>query len=469
MESKAISKAIQFVEKYITETMHDSKTPGCALAIVRHGEIVYESGFGWRDLERGLPATPDTLCGIGSCSKAFAATAILLLAEQGALSLDDPVERYVPFKLRSPKGPITIHHFLTHSSGLPALSTSEILIHKGLGVDQGFPLASTDDFYRWVNSAQEEMTPELGERFFYCNEGYRMLGHIVQTVAGMPFHDFVAERILRPLGMPRSSYVRSVFELDPNRMQPYLAKLDGSIAAAPFPYPDAAANPDFSFMLAAGGLVSSVHEMSKFIASNFSSSSTKLLSLESLARMRRGYVAKSISPYGPVEYGYGWTYTENFLGRPMVAHGGSIDVATAYTAFLPNEELGAVIVANSSGMPHATIIEGVFAALLGRDPFEAIPAFAMKQRMSSLAGNYSAYRGANKARVFSKAGLLYFEQKDDFQDTVAPLIPEDDTMASDRFYILSEGVRQPVAFERTPGGFDLFVERNRYHRLESGD
>ncbi len=469
MKLQAISKAVQFAEQYIPETMHDSKTPGCALAIIHHGEIVYESGFGWRDRDRGLPVTPNTLCGIGSCSKAFTATAILLLAEQGALRLDDPIERYVPFKLKSPSGPITIHHFLSHSSGLPALSTSEILIHKGLGADPGFPLASPEDFYRWVNGAQAEITPELGERFLYCNEGYRILGHIVQIVADMPFHDFISKRILKALGMSRSSYVRSIFEQDPDRMQPYLARLDGSIVAAPFPYPDISANPDFSFMLAAGGLVSSVHEMSSFIAANFVSSPKKLLSSESLARMQRGYVTKSTSLYGPIGYGYGWTYTENFLGMPMIAHGGSIDVATAYTALLPNEELGAVIVANTSGMPHATILESIFAAMLGHDPFEAIPALAVKRRMNSRTGNFSAYRGANKARVFLKAGLLYLEQKDEFQDVVVPLIPEDDTMECSRFYILSEGVRQPVIFERTSDGFDLFVERNRYHKIGSGD
>ncbi len=466
MESAAIPTAIAFIEKYIPEAMRDAKTPGCSLALVRGGEIVYESGFGWRDLERSLPATPDTLCGIGSCSKAVAATAILLLEEQHALSLDDPIDRYVPFKLRSPRGPITIHHFLTHSSGLPALSTSEILIQKGLGVDRGFPLASSEDFYRWVNGAQGEMTAELGERFFYCNEGYRMLGHIVQTVAGMPFHDVVAERILKPLGMRRSSYVRSVFEQDPDHMQPYLTKPDGAIAAAPFPYPDVASATDFSFMLAAGGLVSSVHEMTSFLASNFAASPTRLLSATSLARMQHSYLTKSMSPYGPTGYGYGWTFTENFLGVPMVAHGGSIDVATAYTAFLPHEELGAIIVANASGMPHSTIVEGVFAAFLGHEPFDAIPSLVSTRRMSSYSGNYETYRGANRARVFSKAGMLYLEQKDDFQEMVVPLIPEDAAMANHRFYILTDGVRQPAVFEPTPDGFDLYVERNRYHKVK---
>jgi CubicO group peptidase (beta-lactamase class C family) len=466
MKPTEISQAIRFIENYVPDAMRETKTPGCSIAVLHGADIVYENGFGVRDLARALPATPDTLYGIGSCTKAFVATAILLLSEQGKLRLDDPVDRYIPFKLSSEKGPITIHHLLTHSSGLPALSTSEILIQKGLGVDLGFPLASGGDFYRWVNGAQKEMTPGLGERFFYSNESYRMLGHIVQTLTDMPFHEFVTKNILSPLGMTRSTFVRSSYERDTDRTQPYLAKPDGAIVPASFPYPDVTSNPEFSFMLAAGGLTSSVRDMAKFITSNLPASKTALLRPESLELMRKPYIARPASHYGKNGYGYGWTVTEDFLGTSMVSHGGSIDVSTAYTAFLPRKGVGAVILANTSGLPHAAIIEGIFAALLGRDPFEAIPPLGIKKRMDLLCGAYEAYRGATKARVFPKAGLLYLEQKDDFQNVVVPLIPEDDSMASHRFYILTEGVRQPVEFETTPEGLDLYVERNRYHKVQ---
>ena len=200
MKPTDTSKAIHFIENYVPDAMHETKTPGCSVAVISGADIVYEGGFGWRNLELSLPATPDTLYGIGSCTKAFVATAILLLSERGKLSLDDPVDRYIPFRLRASKGPILIRHLLSHSSGLPALSTSEILIRKGLGVNEGFPLADSGDFYRWVNGAQEEMTPGPGERFFYSNESYRMLGHIVQSLADMPFHEFIAENILGPSG-----------------------------------------------------------------------------------------------------------------------------------------------------------------------------------------------------------------------------------------------------------------------------
>ncbi|WP_158907418.1 serine hydrolase domain-containing protein, partial [Rectinema subterraneum] len=144
-------RAAQFIEQYIPEAMHETKTPGYSVAVMKDDELVYGGGFGWRDRERFLPATADTLYGIGSCTKAFVATAVLLLAERGALTLEDPAGRYIPLKLRATggtpdgapnigafdgsaeSGPITIHHLLTHSSGLPSLSTSEILLQQGLG------------------------------------------------------------------------------------------------------------------------------------------------------------------------------------------------------------------------------------------------------------------------------------------------------------------------------------------------
>jgi len=478
MELRNLSKAIQFIADFIPEAMTETKTPGCSIALINDSKLIYEDGFGWRDLEESLPATPDTLYGIGSCTKAFVATAILLLAEQSKLSLDDPADRYVPFKLHTSKGSITIHHLLTHSSGLPTLSTSELLIQKGLGMQVVPPLASSNDFYRWVNGAQAEIASEPGKRFFYSNESYRMLGHIVQVVANMPFHEFVTKNILDPLGMTRSTFVRSCYERENDRMQPYFSKSDGSIVRSTFPYPDVLSNPEFSFMLAAGGLISSARDMTKFLVTNMPNVQNALLmpadknillSDQSIMLMQIPHVAKPDSYYGKNGYGYGWTITDDFLGMPMIAHGGSIEVSTAHVAFLPQKGVGAVILANSSGMSHAAIIEGIFASLLGLDPFEVITPLRIKKGMCSLCGSYESYRGAAKARVFCKEGMLYLEQKDGLQDSTAPLIPEGDSTKYDRFFILTDGAREPVEFRRiqdeTHDGFDLFVERYRYHKI----
>ncbi|MHB9152302.1 MAG: serine hydrolase [Spirochaetales bacterium] len=474
MQPTETQKTLQFIEQYVPEAMRETKTPGCSVALMKDEEIIYEGGFGWRDRERFLPATADTLYGIGSCTKAFVATAILLLVERGALKLEDPVGRYIPLKLcaldgasdnSAEGGPITIHHLLTHSSGLPSLSTSEILLQQGLGLDTGVPLASIEDFYRWVNGAQGEISTRLGERFFYSNESYRMLGHIIQTVSGMPFHQFVSKNILEPLGMSRTTFVRSEYERDADKMRPYWAKPDGTIVPAEFPYPDVGLIPDFSFVVAAGGLISSVREMMKFLGANVPGSAAHLLKPETLAKMQTKHINRSVSYYGENGYGYGWTITSNFLRQKMIAHGGSIEVSTAYAAFLPEKRTSVMLASNSSGMPHATITEGIFAALLGLDPFKAIPALQIKDRMKLLAGMYSSYRNAVSVRIFAKGGLLYLEQKNPFLDSVAPLVPEDDHLRNYRFYTLTEGVRQPIEFQPGPNGIDLSIERDRYHKV----
>lgn len=501
MQLSESKNAAQFIEQYIPEAMHETKTPGYSVAVMKDDELVYEGGFGWRDRERFLPATADTLYGIGSCTKAFVATAVLLLAERGALTLEDPAGRYIPLKLRATggtpdgapnigafdgsaeSGPITIHHLLTHSSGLPSLSTSEILLQQGLGLETGVPLASAEDFYRWVNGAQDEISARPGERFFYSNESYRMLGHIIQTVSGMPFYQFIAENILKPLGMERSTFVRSEYERDADKMRPYWAKPDGTIVPAEFPYPDIGLIPDFSFIVAAGGLISSVRDMMKFLSANMPGRAAKpgraaisenvsltgnaapLLKPETLGRMQTKYIDRPAGYYGSNGYGYGWTITDNFLGHKMVAHGGSIEVSTAYAAFLPEKRMSVMLAANSSGMPHATIAEGILAALLGQDPYEAIPVFDIKKRMNLLAGTYASYRNAVSVRIFAKGGLLYLEQKNPFLDSVVPLIPEDDSLRNYRFYTLTEGVRLPIEFRAGPKGIDLYIERDRYHKV----
>ena len=120
--------------------------PGFSIAVVDHGETIYAEGFGLRDTQKVLPATPDTLYGIGSITKSFVAIGIMQLVEAGEINLDDPVSKHIPFELGIPGDPITIHHLLTHSPGIPSLATSTVAISRGLGMDTGVPLGSAADF-----------------------------------------------------------------------------------------------------------------------------------------------------------------------------------------------------------------------------------------------------------------------------------------------------------------------------------
>jgi CubicO group peptidase (beta-lactamase class C family) len=120
------------LEPLIVKTMAQNRIPGLSMALIKDEQIIYAKGFGARNLEKNLPTTPKTLYGVGSVTKSFTALAIMQLVEQGKLALDDPVQTHLPVKLEHS---ITLHHILSHTSGLPGLGTSEIRISRMCGTD----------------------------------------------------------------------------------------------------------------------------------------------------------------------------------------------------------------------------------------------------------------------------------------------------------------------------------------------
>ncbi|MFH1178894.1 MAG: serine hydrolase domain-containing protein, partial [Candidatus Bathyarchaeota archaeon] len=179
-----------WIEHIVPKHMRAGKMPGLSLAVVDKGRTIYAEGFGSRDKERNLPATPDTLYGIGSITKSFVAIAVMQLVEKGLIKLTDPVSIHAPLRIGLEDDPITIHHLLTHSLGVPSLGTSSVAFYKSVGYDTGIPFGSPDDFYRLMNGAQGEVVDAPGKRFFYHNAAWRILGHIVQLKTGMPFHRY---------------------------------------------------------------------------------------------------------------------------------------------------------------------------------------------------------------------------------------------------------------------------------------
>ncbi|RJS90401.1 serine hydrolase [Candidatus Bathyarchaeota archaeon] len=461
----------RFIEKRVPELMAQRRVPGLSIAVVEGEEVVYAEGFGVRDVERSLPATPDTLYGIGSCTKSFVALAILQLVERGEISLDDPVSKYIPLKIGIPGKPITVHHLLTHSSGIPSLGTSTIALSRGIRGDVGIPFGSADDFYRHINGAQEEIADEPGRRFFYLNAGYRMLGDIIQRVSEMPFDVYIREKILKPLKMERTTFSKGDFERDPDRMTPYIKDKEGRLIPKSFPYPDVKSNPEFSFIAAAGGMLSSVRELTNYLRMNIDGGrfgNVELLSPELMEEMQRIHIERPPGLYGRNGYGYGWGVIENFLGHKLVSHGGSILVSTAYLAFVPEERMGVAMASNIAGFPYAPIAQGIFAALMGKDPEEVVPLLRIWRRMDLLTGTYEIYRGLSRVKVVKHGGLLYLERGGWFSEMRVPLIPEREDMENYEFYIYSEGVKQPVEFVvESPEKIDLYIERNRYHKVKA--
>jgi CubicO group peptidase (beta-lactamase class C family) len=284
-------------------------------------------------------------------------------------------------------------------------------------------------------------------------------------VSGVPFHRYIKQEILDPLGMKRSTMDTAVAFADGDHLVPHRIGKAGP-EATPFPYPNPEDNLDFSFLSAAGGILSSVNEMTLYVNALIAGgryAGGRLVSADAMARMQTMQIEQGEGYFGKVGYGYGLAITPGFLGHTLVSHGGSVVVSTAHLAFIPDLGLGIVMMGNGPGMAYDAIAQAVFALMMGRDPEDALPGNAVRKRMDRLAGNYAIYRGLETLKVTKRGGLLYMGS----DEPGTPLIPEDPNYASYRFYTLREGLRSPVEFKvRDDGSIILLVDRYVYHRRD---
>lgn len=444
-----------WIESNVPSLMREAKMPGFAIAVVQDGDTIYAQGFGARDPAMGLPATPDTLFGIGSITKSFVAISILQLAEQRKLDLDDPIAEHIPFELGLADKPITIRHFLSHSPGFPSLATSSVLLRRGLGEETGVPMSSTDDFFRYVNGAKDEIVFDPGEHFFYNNAAWRMLGAIVQEVSGMPFHKYVTENVIRPLGMERTTFNTDELFADPDHLIPHRQGENGA-EPAPFPYPNPNNVGDFSFLSAAGGISSSVNEMTRYLNMLIEQgryADGQLVSRRAMQDMQSVHIREPDGYYGINAYGFGLGITPDFLGEKMVEHGGSILVSTAQMSFIADRNIGVIMMGNSGGMDYGTIAESVLAILMDKDPADVIPVFGVRDRMQRLEGHYAVYEGLESLDIVEERGLLYLKDG----ETLRPLIPENADYRGNAYYLLNEGRKTPVEFRFGDDGPELVM------------
>lgn len=438
----------------VRDVLADDGIPGMSVAVVTPEETVWVDGFGSRDLAENLPATPETVYGVGSVTKSFAALAVLQLRDRGALALDDAVDDYAGVDLRNDGDPVTIQDLLTHSSGLPSLGVSEALIARQAGIGEaGVPLGDRDDFHAHVAGAAGEFAPR-GDRFMYCNTGYMLLGEVVEAVSGTPFADYVEAEILDPLGMDRSTFDGDTFEATDDRMTPYYLD-DG---------PEATDLPVRELSQAPGGLLAPVTDLARYVRMQLRGGSLdgrEVVAADSLAEAHAGHVETDTGPYG-----YGWGHADRF-GETVVGHSGSIGVASAYVGFVEGGDLGVAVAANASpDYPLAAVGHGVLAAVRGLDPADEVPLFARRDRFDGIVGDYETYRGVREATIERDGQTLRLEFTDAFGGDGISVVPADPE-ASEFFALSSSGERKPVEFEvGEDGGVDCFYDRWRLHRVD---
>jgi len=465
----------EFKEKFetmIATVMAQARIPGLSVAIVKQNQIIYARGFGSRNLKDNLPATPNTLYGIGSCTKSFTALAIMQLVEQGRISLQDPVNKYLSLKIGTADNPITIHHLLTHSSGIPNLGLATSIIYKMNEIYEDWtPLSSFEDLMLHINGASKEVAAKPGEKYFYFNEGYTLLGEIIQKATKMKYEDYIKEKILKPLQMNRSTFLKEEFTKDSDAMTPYFIQTKKDTTTTP-----PVTHPFHNFIYAPGGLISPVTELANYLIATINNGifrDTKILEPSLLQEMQKIHIetkgwakAHAYGSYGKEGYGYGWGIYENFLGHKLVRHGGSTAVSSAYLAFVPDLKIGVAGAANVGAGPDPVLL-GALASLMGKDPEKEMPFFEREKKLGKLTGLYQTYKGINKVSIVKKAGLLYLETKENWMEASEPLIPETEKIENLKFYMVTPtGDKMPVEFTiDSTGKIDLYVERNRFHKV----
>lgn len=388
------------MEDLVVDLMRQSKVPGLSIGVVVDGKPVYTRGFGARNLEKNLPMTPDTLWGIASISKSFCALAIMQLVEQGKVDLQAPVNKYIDFRLKKEDKQITIHHLLTHSSGIPELDATNAATNK----DMFIPMSSERDFMAFVNKAGEEIVDEPGKLFMYNNDMYTCLGFIIEKVTDKRYAEYIRENILEPLKMDRSTFLKEKFEKDSNVITGYSPSEDGKSL-------DLKEIKTDELDYACGGLYSSVQELQNYMIALMNGGifdGKKIVQTSSLEKMWMPYI-KPPEGYarGDGGYGYGWGVEKDFFGFKLVHHGGNISTSGGFLAMIPEKKMGVVLgqIPNPTGI-HTAIVRGLLATLLGEDMNKAVPAIEIQKRLGLLQGKYKTY-GAVEGEVSMKDGILY--------------------------------------------------------------
>lgn len=370
----------ELFQRYAEKQLTELNCPGMAVGLARRGEPIHFAPLGWRDVEARLPITPDTLFGLGSVGKSFTCVALLQLEEAGKLRLEEPVVRYLPeFRTPDPEATraITLHHLMTHTAGLPGLPMTWWTAKGHILADPdlvGTPLRAMAEEAPWLRTpadfigAMAEYPYQLigapGQVMNYSNEGYALLGFIVERVSQMGYREYITERIFRPAGMSRSTMLTDEVAGMENAATLYDRKqLEGGesqVCRSPVWWSDPVA-------YGAGDHTSTISEMLRYMEifrTGGLVEGERILSEQSVQRMIHPHV-QVLPGQG---YGYGLMTTRDSHGITTIGHGGSWKGVSADVLLQPETGLTSVALTNLQGMPAAAMNRAALYAANGLPP-----------------------------------------------------------------------------------------------------
>ena len=433
-----LAEAFERVGSFLEHRMPLLHAPGAALAVTDADDVLGVVVRGFADAAAATPIRPETRFEIGSISKSFAAIVAMQEVEAGRLDLHAPIAELLPWlELEQPFGPITPHHLLTHSSGL-AIGTEE---------------SPTGPGAIWILQQVPPTFPP-GERFHYSNDGYKIIGAILERITGRRMPELLRERIFEPLGMnatqgridnaTRLEIATGYQTVHDDR----LAQRRHELVPAPWTVSDTAD----------GAIVSNVLDMAAYarllLGRGTAPDGTVVLSEDAFAAFVEPRIQEPAEERElPGRYAYGLAVSTR-AGRTILTHSGGMVGYTALLMVEPEDGLGCVMLLNGHGDRLGTVgyaLDAVGAAIRG----DALPEVtfpddpAKIEDATDYAGTYHA--GEREARIEARDGGLVLT--DGEVEAVLEREPLTDGRYHDRFLVVHDDLdRYPLVFERGPDG-----------------
>ncbi|WP_300435520.1 serine hydrolase domain-containing protein [Christiangramia sp.] len=438
------------IDAYVREEMKERQIPGLALAVVQNGKIIKEKGYGLADIQHQVPVETNTVFELASITKQFTASAIMILQQEGKLDVDDKIGLYLD---DAPENwnEVSIRHLLTHTSGLP-------VIGRGFS---GYDKMSREDLLKlsrvnftkelaYTGAKSDTLVQPPGEKYVYSDVAFFLLGVIVQNVSGMPYRDFIQERIFDPVGMSET-YILDQVKIHPNEARGYTLR-DGELVnirriweyEIPSHY----------------GVFSTVGDLAKWDKALYSE---EILTNKSKEQMWQPMMRNNGIPS---PYGFGWTIWLR-EDKKIIDHTGI--TGTQITRFL-NDSLTVIVLTNLGQRGNSNVrswglsskigdmagasriyIDNEYTTLTGAKVLKNQPGKKLKE----LVGDYKMSGSGAERKIYFENEKLFYKNGDGINQLVA--------LDNDQYLML--GTTDEWLLEKVPGENKL---QWRYKGQKSG-
>jgi CubicO group peptidase (beta-lactamase class C family) len=411
-----------------------SDSPGCALGVVKDGQVIYKRGYGMANLDYGIPISSQSVFNIASTSKQFTTMSIALLATHGKILLDDDIRKYLP-EMPPYQTPVTIRQLIYHTSGIREYS--HLMQLAGIR----FQDASDEEVFKMI-SRQKELNFKPGDEYLYSNSGYFLLAQIVKSVSGKSLREFAEENIFKPLGMVNTRFHDDKTEVIKNRATGYSPRKGGGFSV----------ERTTSDHVGDGGLLTTIDDLllwDKNFYGNKLNGGQELINLL--------LTPGTLNGGGRLNYAFGLDI-EQYKGTKVFSHGGAYSGFNSDMIRFPDKRFSVICLCNLSSVESGRLTRQVADIYLadaftkgevaGMTPLaEAKVTSVPEKELNAVTGSYFNFASNNFRRLYVKEGKLIYSRG----SSESELVP----LGNNRFLMLGVPDRIEISFKLPRPGAPL--------------